>query len=236
MISELLAAQDGVARLEGEAGDGAGGGAGGAGGAAGDAGGGGVARASRELRVHPVDLALRAAGVTGSYAAAALGMRLASVLPAGLGRRRRRRIATWRRRWRWRGGGGGWRCAGGSRRGCRRRRCRRCRRWRGASRAGAERLSGEAVLRGAWLWREGAGRPPLPFWSAPVAMLHRLALAPTEAGVLAAIAAGGGGARLMLGRLRAVPEVAGRGRLAEARALALRRPVVTGRMLADGLG
>src|SRR5882724_9477590 len=35
--------------------------------------------------VHPVDLALREAGVTGSYTAAELGMRLPSVLPATFG-------------------------------------------------------------------------------------------------------------------------------------------------------
>src|SRR6187399_3088066 len=81
MLGSLIAAQDALARLEAETAmvpavlrDGL-----------------GARMAVREAAgwlahhgswVHPVDLALREAGVTGSYAAAELGMRLPSVLPA----------------------------------------------------------------------------------------------------------------------------------------------------------
>lgn len=193
--------------------------------------------------VHPVDLALREAGVTGSYTAAGLGMRLPSVLPATTGQGgddppEDRDVAAaldLQRRWR-----RGWapdpppppaagepallaaaRIIAGTADGTR-----------------ADRLGAPAVLRAAWLWRRhgGTGQPGLPFWSAPVGMLHRLALAPTEAGVLAAVAEAATMARRMLARLHAVPAAPARGRMPEARAEALRRPVLTGRMLATALG
>ncbi len=241
MLSTLLAAQDALARLEAEAAlaapalrDGL-----------------GARLAIREAAgwlaqqgswVHPVDLALREAGVTGSYTAAGLGMRLPSVLPAAAAEGRHdlpedRDVAAalgHARRW------------------------RRLALARGeappgmalpedgepalpaAARIVAAELSAPAVLRAAWLWRErgGAGEPGLPFWSAPVAMLHRLALAPNEAGVLAAMAEAATAARRELARLRAAAARAadGRGRLAEAASEALRRPVLTGRMLAQALG
>jgi hypothetical protein len=67
-------------------------------------------------------------------------------------------------------------------------------------------------------------------------MLHRLALAPSEPGTLAALAEAATAARRLLARLRALPPVPPRGHLPAARAEAIRRPVLTGRMLATRLG
>jgi hypothetical protein len=249
MLGALIAAQDALARLEAETAmvpavlrDGL-----------------GARMAVREAAgwlahqgswVHPVDLALREAGVTGSYAAAELGMRLPSVLPAtvaegGEDLPEDRDVAAalgHARRWR---------------------RLAVVRSWApedmalpeaeepallGAARIVAataegrsDRFSAAAVLRAAWLWRErgGTGDPGLPLWSAPVGMLHRLALAPTEAGVLGAVAEAATAGRRELARLISAAgrlQAGARGRLDDAVAEALRRPVLTGRMLAAALG
>ena len=250
MLSTLIAAQDALARLEAEAAlapptlrEGL-----------------GARLAVREAAgwlahhgswVHPVDLALREAGVTGSYTAAELGMRLPSVAPATLAEGvaldlpEDRDVAAalgHARSWRRLAALPGWspegmalpepgdpallaaaRIIAGAAEGAR-----------------SDRLSAAAALRGAWVWRQrgGTGDPGLPFWSAPVAMLHRLALAPDEVGVLAAIAEAATAARRELVRLRAAAArpLPGRGKLEAARAEALRRPVLTGRMLAAALG
>jgi hypothetical protein len=191
--------------------------------------------------VHPLDLALRESGITGSYAAAALGRRLPSVLPATDTQEpppEDRDVAhalAHAARWR--------RLALGT--------------WSppdppppetpalpaiarmiaGAGEGGrADRLSATALLHAAWLWRAAGNRTvPIPFWSAPVSQLHRLALSPSEPAALAALAEAAIAARRLLARLRTLPPVPGRGHLPAARAEAIRRPVLTGRMLADRL-
>jgi hypothetical protein len=85
----------------------------------------------------------------------------------------------------------------------------------------------------------------MPFWSAPVGRLHRLALATGDGvlpGVLDALAEAATAARRELAGLRAAAGRAeglrgtARARLPEAVAEALRRPVLTGRVLAGALG
>lgn len=207
--------------------------------------------------VHPVDLAFRDAGLTGSYAAADLGMRLPSVLPAtmrGIG------VATppedrdvaaalgHARLWR---------------------RLAELRSWSpdglpdsagidglpallAAARvvcggARQEGLTATAVRAAAWIWRErgGTGWPGLVFWSAPVQQLHRLTLMPQAgllAGVLDAVAEAALLARRELSWLQAAEiqasgiAMTARSRLPAVVAVALRRPALTARMLANELG
>lgn len=205
--------------------------------------------------VHPLDLALRDAGLTGSYTAADLGTRLPSVLPVTMravwtdAPPQDRDVAT---------------------------ALRNARLWRqladlrswvpdglpDVSRVDGlpallaaaqvvcdeeERLAATAVRTAAWIWRErgGTGWPGLVFWSAPVQRLHRLALMPQaglRAGFLGAVAEAALLARRQLSRLQAAEvrastiAMTARSRLPAVVAVALRRPVLTARMLADELG
>ena len=206
--------------------------------------------------VHPLDLALREAGLTGSYAAAELGTRLPSVLPAtarAMGAAAdppedRDVAAALRlaRRWRQLAALPSWSPPElaplpppGDRPPLLTAAC--------LVRDAPGRLVAPPVLAAAWLWRErgGTGHPGLPLWSAPVQQLQRLALAPQGeflAGFLGAVGAAAGLARRELSGLQAA-EIRGAGlvvtvrsRLPEALGLALRRPVLTARMLADGIG
>jgi hypothetical protein len=204
--------------------------------------------------VHPVDLAFREAGLTGSYTAATLGARLPSVLPVTaasggeLASPDDRDVVTALRHARhWR-------------------QLAELRRWapedlpplpepdgtpallaaaRILAGGGGTRLSASEALRAAWLWRErgGTGDPGLPIWSGPVRQLHRAALAadPVPA-LLEAIAEAAQAARRELARLRAAEErlraIGGtaRSRLPAAGEAALRLPVLTARALAAALG
>jgi hypothetical protein len=110
-----------------------------------------------------------------------------------------------------------------------------------------ERPARAALLLAAALWRAAGGGEmlPLPFWSAPVAMLHRLALAPAAGwaeGFLRCTAAAAEAAARELARLReaewrlaALPCTA-RAKLPAAAAVALSAPLLTRRMLAERLG
>jgi hypothetical protein len=237
--------------------------------------------------VHPRDLALREAGVTGSYAAAALADRLDAELPAmtmqgaspdvvpsdDVAGAALRLARLWRRlaehrTWRpirdpaavrqtlaslgWPVAGdddaiGDWLASVAARdQGpALIRAARGARAW--INRQGhADPLAADGVFLAACLWREaGFGRDiPLPFWSAPVQLHHRLALqigTAWVAGFLACIAAAARAAREELaGLLRA--EAAGtalgrtaRSHLPQALDHVLRSPVVTARGLADSL-
>lgn len=207
--------------------------------------------------VHPFDLALRDAGLTGSYAAADLGTRLPSVLPvtlradgAGVPAEDRDVAAALRhaRLWRQLADLRGWSpgdlpdvsgldglpaLLAAARVVC--------------DATLQERLTAAAVRAAAWIWRErgGTGWPGLVFWSAPVQRLHRLALMPQAgllAGFLGAVAEAALLARREFSRLQAaevqasVIATTARSRLPAVVAVALRRPVLTARMLADELG
>jgi len=237
--------------------------------------------------VHPRDLALRDAGVTGSYTAAALADRLDAELPATTMQgaspdivpsddvtgaalrlaRLWRRLAE-RRTWRpirgpaavretlaslgWPAAGdddaiGDWLAAISARdQGpALIRAARGARAW--INRQGhADPLAADGVFLAACIWRDaGFGRDiPLPFWSAPVQLHHRLALqlgTAWIAGFLACIAAAARAAREeQAGLLRA--EAAGaalartaRSHLPQALDHVLRSPVVTARSLAENL-
>jgi ribosomal protein S25 len=203
--------------------------------------------------VHPLDLALRADGLTGSYAAAELGTRLGSVLPVTLALGappappEDRDVATALRnadQWQ---------------------RLAALRTWqpadvgalpdddgtpallaaaRLATAPGGMRLTAAAVLRAAWLWRErgGTGEPGLLLWSAPVQRLHRAVLAADPLPpLLGAMAEAALAARRELARLRAAEArgraiaVTSRSHLPQALDVVIARPVVTARMLADRL-
>jgi len=107
-----------------------------------------------------------------------------------------------------------------------------------------DRLSLAGIFLAACIWRSHGG-DALPLWSAPVQRLHRLALQPRRGWLalfLGAVAEAAQQAGQELARLhRAEALAAGlartaRSRLPEAAALALRRPIVTARLLATGLG
>ena len=244
--------------------------------------------------IHPVDLALRDAGLTGSYAAARLGQRLPSVLPATTGAtedvqevpedqevalalavarlwRRLSESRTWRplqdakaltaalaplgergsptefaeRLERLRGpddlpplviAGGlarDWQEGGRSDRSGRDDRPGR-----------GDRLSLPGIFLAACTW-QAQGGAALPFWSAPVQRLHRLALQPRrgwlplflEAVAEAAMRAGQELARLQRAEARAACLARTvRSRLPAAAVLAVRRPVTTARLMASSLG
>ena len=199
--------------------------------------------------VHPLDLAMRDLGLTGSYAAAGLGSRLPSVLPAtsalsGEVPDDRDVAAALRNAHVWR-------------------RLAQLRTWSpdsverlpvvGEGPAlvaaveimAAGRLGYGDTIRAAWLWRErgGVGWPGLPIWSAPVQQLHRagLSAAPVE-GLLGCIAEAAVAGRRELARLN---EAEGRGRAMRATArshlpraldIAVSLPIVTARLMGEGVG
>ena len=229
--------------------------------------------------IHPIDLALREAGLTGSYAAARLGQRLPSVLPVTSGASQPlqqvpedQEVAlalTLARLWR--------------------RLCesRTWRPFRDPDAVGAvlsplseaptprlperlrafasadlpvliiagllardwketpsDRLSLPGTFLAACAW-QAQGGAALPLWSAPVQRLHRLALHPRRGWLplfLEAVAEAAMNGRQELARLqRAEAKAAGivrtaRSHLPAAAALALRRPVVTPRLMASALG
>jgi hypothetical protein len=224
--------------------------------------------------VHPIDLALRDAGLTGSYAAAQLGQRLPSVLPATTSATATRATTTGEvpedqdialaltvaRLWRRLGEQRGWRplenptalaplgalperlpsppadlpplvVAGII-----------ARDWNGAGRR--DRLSLAGVFLAGCVW-QAQGGDGLPLWSAPVQRLHRLALQPRQGWLplfLDAVAEAAQQAGLEFFRLQRAEALAAglartaRSRLPDAAALALRRPVITARLLATALG
>ena len=200
--------------------------------------------------VHPLDLALRDMHLTGAYAAATLGTRLPSVLPATTARHPAaealpddRDVATALRiaqRWR---------------------RLAELPSWApegdlsppdsdppllSAARIIAkEGITAEAHLRAAWLWRArgGTGDPGLPLWSAPIQQLTRATLSadPLPA-LLGCIAEAALAARRELARLtaaaargQALPATA-RSHLPDALAAAIRAPVITAGTLGRELG
>lgn len=203
--------------------------------------------------IHPLDLAMRAAGITGSVAAAGLGTRLASVLPSTLAASsgqedgpEDRDVTTAIRQ-----------CVLFER-------LATLRSWQpddaplapgdepallAAARMivapGGPRLTAAAVLRAAAVWRDhgGSGMPGLVLWSAPVALLHRAAMAAEALPVVVeAIAEAAGRARRELVRLQAAEgrlrgmAATRRSHLPAAAALVLRRPVVTAGQMAAALG
>ncbi len=227
--------------------------------------------------IHPTDLALRDAGLTGSYAAAQLGQRLPSVLPAttqaaeGAEVPEDQDIAlalTVARLWRRLGDQRTWRplehlevlaplgessppealqqrlhllsppddlpplvIAGMI-----------ARDWQDGGRR--DRLSLAGIFLAACIWR-APGNDALPLWSAPVQRLHRLALQPRRGWLalfLDAVAEATQQAGQELARLQRAEALAAkltrtaRSRLPAAAALALRRPVITARLLATALG
>lgn len=219
--------------------------------------------------IHPIDLALRDAGLTGLYAAARLGERLPSVLPATTSTTTTEDVPedqdialalTIARLWRRLGEQRSWRplehpealaslgalpgrlplppddlpplvVAGIV-----------ARDWQDAGRR--DRLSLPGVFLAACVWQAQGGEG-LPLWSAPVQRLHRLALQPRQGWLplfLGAVAEAAQQASLELSRLQRAEALAAglartaRSRLPEAAALALRRPVITARLLATALG
>lgn len=199
--------------------------------------------------VHPLDLAMRDLGLTGSYAAAGLGSRLPSVLPATTAvvaadvPDDRDVAASLRNAHLWR-------------------RLAQLRSWAPAGLAelpaeegpallaaveimAAGRLRYEETIRAAWLWRErgGVGWPGLPIWSAPVQRLHRAGLsAAPVVELLGCVAEAALAGRRELARLVAA-EGRGRGIRVSARShlprvldIAVSLPIVTGRMVAEGVG
>ena len=228
--------------------------------------------------IHPIDLALRDAGLTGSYAAAQLGQRLPSVLPATTRASEGAEevpedqdialALTVARLWQRLGEQRTWRplenlealaplgesgppaalqdrlhllwppddlppliVAGLI-----------ARDWQDGGRR--DRLSLAGIFLAACVWR-AHGEEGLPLWSAPVQRLHRLALQPRRGWLalfLDAVAEAAQQAGQELARLQRAEALAARltrtarSRLPEAAALALRRPVITARLLATGLG
>lgn len=245
--------------------------------------------------IHPLDLALREAGLAGSYAAAATARRLPSVLPNTLRDGQAQDVALpedataeqalllgrlWRRlaelpRWgrlqdaegpaellrpllgmappasllaAWRaamdqsGGQGGdlpplLRAALAA---------QVWTRLAAPEQATGDRLSRAGVLLAAAVWREaGHGAAlPLPLWSAPTELLHRLALgaaADWPLAFLRAVLAAADRVGRELDRLRTAERrlaqlpCTARAKLPEAAALALSAPLLTRRTLAEGL-
>ena len=207
--------------------------------------------------IHPVDLSLRDAGVTGSYGAADLGMRLPSVLPLTTASAppedppEDRDVAAalaHARQWRRLAESRGWTPEGATLpTGDEPALLAAVQLLSEAPEEGrGDRLSSASALRAAWVWRErgGTGHPGLLVFSAPIQQLHRLALAPRATlipGLLEAIAEAARQARRELNRLNAAAirgaalKSTARARLPEAVAEALRRPVLTARMLAGSL-
>lgn len=232
--------------------------------------------------IHPVDLALRDAGLTGSYAAAQLRRRLPSVLPATIGDTEQlhqlpedQEVAlalAIARLWRRLGESQTWRPLQdadslaatltplGEGRGPAQLAERLAqlrppgrlpalitagllaRDWEQQARA--DRLSLPAIFLAACTW-QAQGGTALPVWSAPVQRLHRLALQPRQGWLplfLEAVAEAAMRGRQELARLqRAEAKAAAithtaRSHLPGAAALALRRPVVTPRLIASTLG
>jgi len=240
--------------------------------------------------IHPIDLALRDTGLTGSYAAARLGQRLPSVLPATTRATASEGAAeevpedqdialalTVARLWRRGGEQRTWRpldspealatalapLGEGGPPAALHERLRRlwpppdlpplviagtiARDWHDADRQDPgrrDRLSLAGIFLAGCIW-QAQGEAGLPLWSAPVQRLHRLALQPRQGWLalfLDAVADAAQQAGQELARLqRAEARAAGlirttRSRLPEAAALALRRPVITARLLATALG
>jgi hypothetical protein len=113
--------------------------------------------------------------------------------------------------------------------------------------ARGERLARAAILLAAAVWREaGHGAVlPLPFWSAPAELLHRLALSAAgdwPLGFLRVVLSAAEWAARELERLRAAEQrlaslpCTARAKLPEAAALALSAPLLTRRTLAQSLG
>jgi hypothetical protein len=107
-----------------------------------------------------------------------------------------------------------------------------------------DRLSLAGVFLAGCVWQAQGGEA-LPLWSAPVQRLHRLALQPRQGWLalfLGAVAEAAQQAGLEFSRLQRAEALAAglvrtaRSRLPEAAALALRRPVITARLLATALG
>ncbi len=232
--------------------------------------------------IHPTDLALRDAGLTGSYAAAQLRHRLPSVLPATIGAAEQmpevpedQEVAlalTIARLWCRLSESRTWQplrdhdalaatlAPLGEGRGPaplaeRLKQLRPpdglptliaagllARDWQEGGRG--DRLSLPGIFLAACTWQTQGGAA-LPVWSAPVQRLHRLALQPRRGWLppfLEAVAEAAMRGRQELARLqRAEAKAAGiactaRSHLPGAAALALRRPVVTPRLIAAALG
>lgn len=232
--------------------------------------------------IHPIDLALRDAGLTGSYTAARLGERLPSVLPATTSAAETvpevpedQEIAlalTLARLWRRLADQRTWRplqdmevlatalapLGGGDPPTVLAERLRRlrppedlppllaagllARDWEPDGRR--DRLSLSGLFLAACVWQAESGAA-LPLWSAPVQRLHRLALQPRRGWLplfLETVAEAATRASQELARLQRAEARAARltrtarSRLPAAATLALRRPVMTARSLADGLG
>jgi HTH DNA binding domain len=232
--------------------------------------------------IHPIDLALRDAGVTGSYAAAHLRHRLPSVLPATTNAADRmpevpedQEVAlalTIARLWRRLSESQTWRPLQDhdalaailtplgegrdpSRLAERLEQLRPpdglptliaasllARDWEEHGRS--DRLSLAGIFLATCTWQAHGGAA-LPVWSAPVQRLHRLGLQPRRGWLplfLEAVAEAAMRGRQELARLqRAEAKAAGiahtaRSHLPAAAALALRRPVVTPRLIASALG
>lgn len=200
--------------------------------------------------VHPLDLAMRDLRLTGAYAAAELGTRLPSVLPATVAVGEGGEVADDRD------------VATALRQAAQWRRLAELRGWApegvlpppdeapallAAVRmmAGEGRLDPAATLRAAWLWRErgGTGDPGLPIWSSPPQRLHRAALAADRVpALLGCIAEAARAGRRELGRLNAAMErgrgvkATARSHLPEALEAAVRTPILTAGTLGRMLG
>jgi hypothetical protein len=228
--------------------------------------------------VHPTDLALRDAGLTGSYAAARLGQRLPSVLPATSRAAEETQDApedqdvalalTVARLWRRLGEQRTWRpledlealapLGEGDPPAALAERLRLlwppddlpplvvagiiARDWQDGGRR--DRLSLAGIFLAGCVW-QAQGGDALPLWSAPVQRLHRLALQPRPGWLalfLDAVAEAARQAGQEFSRLQRAEALAAglartaRSRLPDAAALALRRPIITARLLAAGLG
>lgn len=203
--------------------------------------------------VHPLDLALRDMRLTGAYVAAELGTRLPSVLPATTASQAEpeaapddRDVATALRN------ANSWR------------RLAELRSWapdgdlpppgevpplleavRIIAGQGRSRLDHAASLRAAWLWRErgGTGDPGLTLWSAPLQRLDRAALAADPLPeLLGCIAEAALAARRELARLAAANargqalHATARSHLHDAVTVAVREPVITAGTLGRHLG
>jgi hypothetical protein len=232
--------------------------------------------------IHPIDLALRDAGLTGSYAAARLGQRLPSVLPATTAAAEAisevpedQEVAlalTVARLWRRLAESRTFRplddttalaavLAPLGERAAPEELARRLARLQpptdlppliaaaGLARdwpreCPSDRLGLPGVFLAACAWR-AQGSAALPFWSAPVQRLHRLALQPRRGWLrlfLETVAEAAMRTGQELAHLRgaeasadSLPRTA-RSHLPAAAALALRRPVITARLLAGTLG
>jgi hypothetical protein len=232
--------------------------------------------------IHPIDLTLRDAGLTGSYAAARLGQRLPSVLPATTSATAMadevpedQDIAlalTVARLWRRGAEQRSWRPLDSPEALAaalaplgesgppaalleRLQRLRSpadlpplliagivARDWQDGGRR--DRLSLPGIFLAGCVW-QAQGGDALPLWSAPVQRLHRLALQPRQGWLalfLGAVADAAQQAAQEFSRLQRAETLAAglartiRSRLPEAAALALRRPILTARLVAEVLG